>query len=133
MADQSRADRVVGPPGEVTIVPPQRFATLEVGMRVEFEPESGPTGLRTATITVTPLKTPPIRSCQELAGYFHRHVERFMGQADAAVKLTEFQKGASWQQYHLIEQGGWATATGSKDPNAAVARACAQQLAHINT
>jgi hypothetical protein len=73
MADPSRADRVVGPPGEVTIVPPQRFATLEVGMRVEFEPESGPKGLRTATTTVTPLKTPPIRSCQELAGYFHRH------------------------------------------------------------
>jgi cold shock CspA family protein len=53
--------------------PPERFATLEVGMRVAFEPEAGPTGLRTATITVTPLKRPPIRSCQALAGDFHRH------------------------------------------------------------
>jgi hypothetical protein len=60
-------------------------------------------------------------------------VERFMGQTDAAVKLTEFQEGASWQQHHVIEQGGWATATGSQDPNAAVARACAQRLARLNT
>jgi hypothetical protein len=172
-------------------------------MRVEFEPESGPKGPRTATITVTPLETPAV---QELAGDFHRPaagfirglnqrtrrwlmhvsqwlkpafwgvlvgavgimimgftwggwvlgssaerlakdradgavtavlvplcVERFMGQADAAAKLTEFQKGASWQQYHVIEQGGWATATGSQDPNAAVVRTCAQQLARLNT
>jgi hypothetical protein len=60
-------------------------------------------------------------------------VERFMGQADAAVKLTEFQHGASWQQSQVIAKGGWATATGSADPNAAVARACAQQLANRKT
>ncbi len=33
-------------------------------------------------------------------------VERFMGQADAAVKLEEFQRSASWQQSQLIEKGG---------------------------
>jgi cold shock CspA family protein len=55
------------------LTPPASFATLEIGMRVEFEPESGPQGLRTAKITVIPLKTPPIRSFQELAGYFNRH------------------------------------------------------------
>ena len=60
-------------------------------------------------------------------------VERFMGQADAATKLAEFQKTASWQQGQLIEKGGWATATGSKDPNAAVERMCAQQLANNTT
>jgi hypothetical protein len=60
-------------------------------------------------------------------------VERFMGQADAAVKLTEFQKGASWQQSQVIAKGGWATATGSTDPNTAVARACAHQLANSKT
>jgi hypothetical protein len=60
-------------------------------------------------------------------------VERFMGQADAAVKLAEFQKGASWQQSQVIEKGGWATAAGSTDPNTAVARACAQQLANRKT
>jgi hypothetical protein len=60
-------------------------------------------------------------------------VERFMGQADAAVKLAEFQRSASWQQSQFIEKGGWATASGSKDPNSAVARVCAQQLANNKT
>ena len=60
-------------------------------------------------------------------------VERFMGQADAAAKLAAFQNTVSWQQSQLIAQGGWATATGSTDPNAAVARVCAQQLANRNT
>jgi hypothetical protein len=60
-------------------------------------------------------------------------VERFMGQADAAAKLAEFQRSASWQQSQLIEKGGWATASGSTDPNSAVARVCAQQLAKRNT
>jgi hypothetical protein len=60
-------------------------------------------------------------------------VERFMGQADAAAKLAAFQKTMSWQQSQVIAQGGWAIATGSKDPNAAVARVCAQQLANSNT
>jgi CspA family cold shock protein len=55
------------------LTPPERFATLEIGMWVEFEAESGPKGLRAAKITVTPLKTPPIRSFQELAGYFNGH------------------------------------------------------------
>jgi cold shock CspA family protein len=52
------------------LTPPERLATLAVEMRVEFEPEPGPKGPRAATITVTPLKTPPIRSFQELADYF---------------------------------------------------------------
>ncbi len=57
-------------------------------------------------------------------------VERFMGQVDAAAKLAAFQKTATWQQSQVITQGGWATATDSTDPNAAVARVCAQQLAN---
>jgi hypothetical protein len=60
-------------------------------------------------------------------------VEKFMGQADAATKLTEFQRITTWQQSQLIEKGGWATTTGSTSPNAAVAKACAQQLGNINT
>jgi hypothetical protein len=55
-------------------------------------------------------------------------VEKFMGQADASVKLAEFQRSASWQHSQLIEKGGWATAAGSNSPNASVAKACAQQL-----
>lgn len=55
------------------LTPPERFDTLEVGMGVEFEPESGPKGLRTEKITVTPLKTPPLRSFEELAAHVHGH------------------------------------------------------------
>jgi CspA family cold shock protein len=55
------------------LTPPERFATLEVGMRVEFEPESGPKGLHTAKLTVTPLKTPALRSFEELAAHVHRY------------------------------------------------------------
>jgi hypothetical protein len=60
-------------------------------------------------------------------------VERFMGQADAAAKLAEFQQSVSWRQGQLIEKGGWATATGSTTPNTTVASACAQQLVKIKT
>jgi hypothetical protein len=56
-----------------------------------------------------------------------------MGQADAAVQLAAFQQTVSWQQSQLIAQGGWATAIGSTDPNTAVARACAHQLANRKT
>jgi cold shock CspA family protein len=45
------------------LTPPERFATLEVGMQVEFEPESVPKGLRAAKLTITPL----IRPFRELA------------------------------------------------------------------
>ena len=60
-------------------------------------------------------------------------VERFMGQADATVKLAEFQRITAWQQSQFIEKGGWATATGNNSPNAVVAKACAQQLVKIKT
>jgi hypothetical protein len=60
-------------------------------------------------------------------------VERFMGQADAAAKLTAFQNTASWQHSQLIAQGGWATMAGNTDPNTAVARMCAQQLVNRKT
>jgi hypothetical protein len=56
-----------------------------------------------------------------------------MGQADAAAKLAEFQRSASWQHSQLIEKGGWATVAGSKDPNTAVARMCAQQFVNRKT
>jgi cold shock CspA family protein len=55
------------------LTPPASFASLEVGMQIEFEPEPGPNGPRAVTITVTPLETPPVLSFEELAAYFHRH------------------------------------------------------------
>jgi cold shock CspA family protein len=54
------------------LMPPERFAPLEVGMRVEFEPESGPKGLHTAKITVASLKTPSLRLFEALAAHFYR-------------------------------------------------------------
>jgi len=60
-------------------------------------------------------------------------VEGFMNQADAAARLTEFQKTASWRQSRFIEEGGWATAPGSNTPNASVAGVCAQQLVKSNS
>jgi hypothetical protein len=59
-------------------------------------------------------------------------VEKFMGQADAAGKLAEFQKSASWLHSQLIAKGGWATVAGNTEPNTAVARVCAQQLVNRN-
>ena len=55
------------------LTPPASFASLAVGMRVAFEPESGPKGPRAATITVTPIEAPPVLSFKELAAYFQRH------------------------------------------------------------
>jgi hypothetical protein len=60
-------------------------------------------------------------------------VEKFMGQAEAAAKLAEFQRSASWQHSQFIEKGGWATVAGSTEPNRAVARMCAQQLVNRKT
>jgi hypothetical protein len=60
-------------------------------------------------------------------------VERFMAQSDAAAKLAEFHKTSSWQQSQFIEKGGWATLAGSKTPNSAVARACADTLVRTKT
>ena len=55
------------------VTPPEGFSTLEIGMEVEFEPEAGPKGLRTAKLTLTPVKTPPLRSFEELAAHSHRY------------------------------------------------------------
>jgi hypothetical protein len=60
-------------------------------------------------------------------------VERFMAQADAVLKLSELQKTSSWQQSQFVEKGGWATLAGSKTPNSAVARACADTLVKTKT
>jgi cold shock CspA family protein len=55
------------------LTPPERCATLEVGMRVACEPASDPHGLRTAKLTVRPVKTPRLRSFEALAAHVHRH------------------------------------------------------------
>jgi len=60
-------------------------------------------------------------------------VESFMKQSDAMAKLTEFHQTAAWRQTEFIAKGGWATASGSTTPHAAVAKACADQLVKTKT
>jgi len=55
------------------LTPPEAFATLKVGMGVEFEPKADPIGLRTAKTTVTLLEAQSVLSCNELAACFQRH------------------------------------------------------------
>ncbi len=55
-------------------------------------------------------------------------VARFKQQPNATTKLAEFQKVSSWDQAEFLEKGGWATLPGSREPNPAVARACAEAL-----
>src|SRR5271165_838014 len=43
-------------------------------------------------------------------------VEKFQHQADAATKLVEFNKVASWDRRSIIEKGGWATMPGNDGP-----------------
>ena len=54
-------------------------------------------------------------------------VEKFKAQADAAAKLGELKKLASYDQGTFLEKAGWAT-FGSGKPNSDVARACAEAL-----
>jgi hypothetical protein len=56
-------------------------------------------------------------------------VEKFRQEAGAPANLAEMKKiNYAWEQGRFIEKGGWATAPGSTEPNAAVARACAETL-----
>ena len=54
-------------------------------------------------------------------------VEKFNAQADAAAKLGELKKLASYDQGTFVKMAGWAT-FGSEKPNSNVARACADAL-----
>src|SRR5262245_19705343 len=55
-------------------------------------------------------------------------VAKFMQQPNAAAKLVEFRKVESWKQRQFVEDGGWATVGGAKDPNSGLANACAEEL-----
>ena len=57
-------------------------------------------------------------------------VANFLQQPDAAGQLADLQKtSSSYSQSQVLVKGGWATLEGSKEPNYAVARACAEALA----
>jgi hypothetical protein len=59
-------------------------------------------------------------------------VESFQKQHDAAARLVEFKKAASWDQRSLIEKGGWAVTPGTDKTDSAVASACAERLGRLS-
>ena len=58
-------------------------------------------------------------------------VDKFQIAADSSTNLVELKKVSSWQQATFVEKGGWATLPGSKTPDTAVARACAELLTSV--
>jgi hypothetical protein len=60
-------------------------------------------------------------------------VAKFMQQPNATAKLVEFRKVDSWKQRQFVEDGGWATVGGAKDPNSGLANACAEELLKAKT
>lgn len=57
-------------------------------------------------------------------------VEKFKESADAAKNLEALNKiEYYWEKGTFLEKGGWATMPGAKEPNRAVAQACAEALA----
>ena len=58
-------------------------------------------------------------------------VDKFQLAADSPANLVELKKVSSWQQATFVEKGGWATLPGSKTPDSAVARACADLLTSV--
>lgn len=59
-------------------------------------------------------------------------VQNFRQQTDSATKLIEFKKAASWDQWILIEKGGWAKMPGAENTNSAVVSACAEKLGQLS-
>jgi hypothetical protein len=59
-------------------------------------------------------------------------VAKFQQQADAATKLIEFKKAASWDQRAVVEKGGWAAMPGTDKTNSALIGACAEKLGRLS-
>ena len=55
-------------------------------------------------------------------------VQNFLGQPKVQKKMEELLKTDTWQRRELVEQGGWATPPGSKEPIPGVGDACAAEL-----
>jgi hypothetical protein len=58
-------------------------------------------------------------------------VDKFQRSTDAATNMTELKKTSSWQQSSFIENGGWATFSGTDQANPSVADACATMLGKL--
>jgi len=61
-------------------------------------------------------------------------VEKFKDSADAEKNFAALAKiEYYWEKGTFVEKGGWATMPGAKEPNRAVAQACAEALAKQKT
>lgn len=59
-------------------------------------------------------------------------VAKFLQNNDAKANLAALQKiSSNWEQGDYLQKGGWATRPGATSPDYQVARACAEQLAHV--
>jgi hypothetical protein len=59
-------------------------------------------------------------------------VAKFLQNNDAKANLAVLQKiSSSWEQGDYLQKGGWATRPGATSPDYEIARACAEQLAHV--
>ena len=59
--------------------------------------------------------------------------DRFRGQSDAAIKITELSKASTWERGNAVIKSGFATMPGAKDSDPDVARACAEMLSNPPT
>jgi hypothetical protein len=61
-------------------------------------------------------------------------VAKFLQNSDAKANLAALQKiPSNWEQGNYLQKGGWATRPGATSPDYQMARACAEQLAHVKT
>jgi len=59
-------------------------------------------------------------------------VNRFTQGDESAAKLVALKATDSWERDTYVAKGGWATFTGSEEPNRDVAEACARLLTAQN-
>lgn len=59
-------------------------------------------------------------------------VNRFVNAPDFTAKLASLKKAEQWKRAGLVEDGGWATLPGTKDPVSGAASLCAEQLLDAN-
>jgi len=57
--------------------------------------------------------------------------DKFQRAPDAQASMVAFKAVDSWKQDMFIEEGGWSTFPGGKEPNRDVAEACAKILGDL--
>ncbi len=59
-------------------------------------------------------------------------VEQFNRDSEKDQKLTELMEKDSWRIGDYVQEQGWATMPGEKDPDSTVAKKCADLLSQLN-